>query len=88
MLPEKTTSSGLHKYFYVQVAPGDTIEIVCNIDVMGEFTVNVGDYASVHGRYYYDNATSQGIDWTHHNTAGASWPYPGYVQINSGPLYS
>jgi hypothetical protein len=88
VLPEKTTSSGLHKYFYIQVAPGNTIEIVCNIDVMGEFAVKVGDQAVAHGRYYYDSATSQGIDWTHHNNAGASWPYPGYVQINGGPLYS
>ena len=88
VLPEKTTSSGLHKYFYVQVSSGVTIEIVTNIGETGEFTVNVGDYANVHGRYYYDNSSSQGIDWTHHNNAGASWPYPGYVQFNNGPLIS
>jgi hypothetical protein len=89
VLPERTTRSGLHKYFYVRVdAAGDTIEIVTNIDETGDFAVNVGDDATVHGRYYYDNASSQGIDWTHHNDPGASWPYPGYVQIDGGPFVS
>ncbi len=83
VLPSKTTSSGLHGYYYVQVASGDTIEIVCNLGEMNAPTwpwVSVGDYSYVQGRYYYDNSSSQGIDWTHHGTG--SWPYAGYVVIN------
>jgi len=84
VLPEKKTTSGWHGYFYLQVAPGETIEIVSDL---GEMTapkwpwVAVGDTSSVRGRYYYDNDTSQGIDWTHHGTS-SSWPYAGYVVVN------
>jgi hypothetical protein len=87
VLPEKSTRSGLHRYFYVR--PGvaaDPIEIVTNVDETGEFTVNAGDTATVHGRYYDDSDATRGIDWTHHNGPNASWPYPGYVQIDNGPL--
>ncbi len=87
VLPEKTTRSGLHRYFYVRAgAADDPIEIVTNIDETGEFTVNPGDTATVHGRYYDDSNATRGIDWTHHNDPNASWPYPGYVQIDNGPL--
>ncbi len=87
VLREKTTRSGRHKYFYVRVDPaGDAVRIVTNIDETGDFTVAAGDTATVHGRYYYDDDASQGIDWTHHNDANASWPYPGYVSIDGGPL--
>lgn len=87
VLPEKTTASGKHKYFFVTLdAAGDTIEIVTNVDVTGEFDVRVGGLANIHGRYYRDAIGSQGIDWTHHNNAGAAWPYPGYVQLDGGPL--
>jgi hypothetical protein len=34
----------------------------------------------VQGRYYYDSASSQGIDWTHHGTS-RSWGSPGYVVV-------
>jgi hypothetical protein len=36
------------------------------------------------GRYYYDNASSQGIDWTEDDTG--SWPYVVWVTVcdNSG----
>lgn len=87
VLPEKTTATGRHKYFFVTVdAAGDTIEIVTNVDVTGEFDVRVGGLANVHGRYYRDAIGSQGIDWTHHNSADSTWPYPGYVQLDGGPL--
>ena len=84
VLPEKKTRSGHHGYFYVQVAPGSVIEIVSDLDQMTAPKwpwVAVGDSATVRGRYYYDNDTSQGIDWTHHGTS-RSWPYAGYVVIN------
>ena len=84
---EETTRSGRHKYFYVRVdqaiAP---VEIVTNLDETGEFAVKPGDTATVRGRYYDDDPSSQGIDWTHRTGANASWPYPGYVQINGGAL--
>jgi hypothetical protein len=89
VLPSKTTSSGTHGYFYVQVASGDTIEIVSNLDAMAEAStdqppstwpwVSVGQYVYVQGRYYYDNASSQGIDWTEDDTG--SWPYVGWVYV-------
>ncbi|MBS0462654.1 MAG: DUF3465 domain-containing protein [Proteobacteria bacterium] len=88
VLPEKKTRSGHHGYFYVQVAPGQTIEIVSDLDRMNAPKwpwVAVGDTSTVRGRYYYDNDTSQGIDWTHHGTS-SSWPHAGYVVVN-GKLY-
>ena len=81
VLAKKTTSSGTHGYFYVSIpgssSPG-TIEIVSNLDAMAEAStdqppstwpwVAVGDYVYVQGRYYYDNSSSQGIDWTEDDT--------------------
>jgi len=91
VLPEKHTTSGNHGYFYVQMPGGYDIEIICNLDAMGQNGtskppgtwpwVGVGDYAYVQGRYYYDNASSQGVDWTEHDQSG-SWPHYGYVVIN------
>jgi len=93
VLPEKTTSSGTHGYFYVSIAgsasPG-TIEIVSNLDAMAEAStdqppstwpwVAVGDYVYVQGRYYYDNSSSQGIDWTEDDT-DSSWSHVGWVYV-------
>lgn len=84
VLPEKKTRSGHHGYFYVQVASGDTIEIVSDLDQMNAPKwpwVVVGDTTYVQGRYYYDNDASQGIDWTHHGSSN-SWPHVGYVVVN------
>ena len=88
VLPEEKTQSGHHGYFYVQVASGVTIEIVSDLDQMNAPQwpwVAEGDIVYVQGRYYYDNSTSQGIDWTHHGTS-ESWPHAGYVVVN-GTLY-
>jgi hypothetical protein len=92
VLAEKTTSSGTHGYFYVSIpgsaSPG-TIEIVSNLTAMGEDPnpppttwpwVAVGDYVYVQGRYYYDNSSSQGIDWTEDDT-DSNWEHPGYVVV-------
>jgi len=97
VLAEKDTSSGHHGYFYVKMPSGYQIEIVSNLDAMSESTatslpptvwpwVAVGDYVYVQGRYYYDNASSQGIDWTENNTSG-SWPQVGWVVVN-GTFYN
>lgn len=93
VLPKKTTSSGTHGYFYVSIpgsaSPG-TIEIVSNLDAMAEAStdqppstwpwVAVGDYVYVQGRYYYDNSSSQGIDWTEDDT-DSSWSHVGWVYV-------
>ena len=80
----KRTRSGLHGYFYVDVGNGVSIRIVSDLDRMSAPAwpwVAKGDQADVLGRYYYDNARSQGIDWTHHGT-GRTWPVEGYVAVN------
>ncbi|MFC5743265.1 DUF3465 domain-containing protein [Dyella tabacisoli] len=82
--PKKKTRSGWHGYFLVQVAPNTVIEIVSDLGQMNAPSwpwVAVGNYVTVRGRYYYDNESSQGIDWTHHGT-GSSWGTPGYVVVN------
>ena len=94
VLPSKRTTSGLHGYFYVSVpgsaSPG-TIEIVSNLDAMAQAPsgqppawpwVANGDYVYVQGRYYYDNSSSQGIDWTEDDSSN-SWPHTGYVVVCS-----
>jgi len=84
VLPAKDTRSGEHGYYVIQVAPGESIEIVSDLGEMDAPSwpwVKVGDYSYVRGRYYYDSASSQGIDWTHHGTS-RSWASPGYVVIN------
>jgi hypothetical protein len=90
VLPKKTTSSGTHGYFYVQLPSGYQIEIVSNLDAMAEAPtddppatwpwVAVGDYVYVQGRYYYDNSSSQGVDWTEDDT-DSSWSHVGYVGV-------
>jgi hypothetical protein len=83
VLAARDTRSGLHGYYALQVAPGDTILIVCDLGEMDAPDwpwVKLGDYSYVQGRYYYDSASSQGIDWTHHGTS-RSWSTPGYVVV-------
>ena len=80
----RRTRSGTHGYFDVAVASGDTVEVVCNLDEMDAPAwpwVHTGSYSYVQGRYYYDNAYSQGIDWTHRGTS-RSWPQAGYVVVD------
>lgn len=89
VLPEETTSHGTHGYFYTKMPSGYTIEIVSNLNAMSEAPsddpppawpwVADGEYVYVQGRYYYDNASSQGIDWTEDDTG--SWPYVGWVVV-------
>lgn len=89
VLPSKVTSSGNHGYFYIAMPSGYQIEIVSNLDAMAQASthkppstwpwVAVGDYSYVQGRYYYDNASSQGIDWTEDDTG--SWPHTGDVVV-------
>jgi hypothetical protein len=89
VLAAKKTSSGNHGYFYVALPSGYQIEIVSNLDAMAEAStdkppstwpwVAVNQYVYVQGRYYYDNSSSQGIDWTEDDTG--SWPNVGYVAV-------
>jgi hypothetical protein len=90
VLAAKKTSSGDHGYFYVEMPSGYQIEIVSNLDAMAEAStdkppstwpwVAVGDYVYVQGRYYYDNSSSQGVDWTEDDT-DSSWSHTGYVAV-------
>ncbi len=90
VLPSKVTTSGNHGYFYVQMPSGYQIEIVSNLDAMAQAPTNkppstwpwvsVGQYVYVQGRYYYDNSSSQGIDWTEDDTS-SSWPHVGWVAV-------
>jgi hypothetical protein len=84
VLPAKETRSGEHGYYFIQIAPGDSIEIVSDLGELNAPSwpwVKAGDYSYVQGRYYYDSASSQGIDWTHHGTS-RSWESPGYVVVD------
>lgn len=86
ILRERVSRSGRHKYFFVRPdGVSASIEVVVNIDETGEFVVVPGDHVNVRGRFY-DDGDRQGIDWTHRSAGSASWPYPGYVQVNGGPL--
>jgi hypothetical protein len=86
----RRTRSGTHGYFFVRMPSGYQIEIVANLDAMAEAStdrppaawpwVAAGDYVYVEGRYYYDNASRQGVDWTE-DDAGRSWPHTGYVAV-------
>lgn len=90
VLPKKTTTSGTHGYFYIEMPSGYQIEIVSNLDAMAEAStdkppttwpwVAVGQYTYVQGRYYYDSSSSQGVDWTEDDTS-SSWPHVGYVAV-------
>jgi hypothetical protein len=87
VLPERTTPQGRRKYFFVTLdAAGDTIEIVTNVEITGEFDLRTGALANVHGRYHRDSIGTQLIDWTHHTSAGDPWPFPGYVQLDGARL--
>lgn len=80
----RRTRSGVHGYFMMQVADGHLIRIVSDLDRMQApqwAWVKPGDKVEVVGRYYFDSARSQGIDWTHHGT-GRHWASPGYVEVN------
>jgi hypothetical protein len=90
VLRSKTTRSGLHGYFYLTLsgADGGSIEIVSDLDEMKAPAwpwVKTGDTVQVTGRYYYDSASRQGIDWTHHGSS-RKWPFPGSVTVN-GTVY-
>ena len=88
VLPEMDTKSGRHGYFYIEMPSGYHIKVVSNLDAMAQAPndnppswpwVTVGDYVYVQGRYYYDNAGSQGVDWTEDDTG--SWPNVGWVAV-------
>ena len=84
VLSARYTRSGRHGYFVVRVN-GVPIEVISNLDAMRGAPqtwpwVSPGDYVYVRGRYFYDSANRQGIDWTE-GDAGRSWSRPGYVVV-------
>jgi hypothetical protein len=90
VLALSTTSSGRHGDYFVQLPSGFQIKIFSNLDAMAQAStdkppttwpwVAVGDFVYVEGRYFFDNASSQGIDWTEDDTS-ASWTHTGYVAV-------
>jgi hypothetical protein len=89
VLAARETRSGDHGYFFVTLPSGSQIEVVSNLDAMAHAAsdtppswpwVATGNYVYVQGRYYYDNASRQGIDWTEDDTSN-SWPHIGYVYV-------
>jgi hypothetical protein len=78
------TRSGWHRYVFVDVGRGDTIEIDANLDQMGDFPVHVGDNAVVRGEYYYDPNGREGVHWTHHTDRGT---HPAGYLILNGATY-
>ncbi|MFY9779149.1 MAG: hypothetical protein WAJ85_01400 [Candidatus Baltobacteraceae bacterium] len=84
VLPMANTRNGLQGYFYVQVSPEETVQVVVDLDRMDAPPwpwFSPGVYAYVRGRYYFDGGDAQGIDWTHRGRS-SSWPTPGYFVIN------
>ncbi|WP_231118835.1 hypothetical protein [Oecophyllibacter saccharovorans] len=80
----RRSRSGWHGYFLVNLGNTAPIRIVANLDEMQAPAwpwVRPGDQIEVEGRYYYDNAHQQGIDWTHYGTS-RSWPWAGFVVVN------
>jgi hypothetical protein len=90
VLAVSTTSSGRHGDYFVQLPSGFQIKIFSNLDAMAQAStdkppttwpwVAVGDFVYVEGRYFFDNSSSQGIDWTEDDTS-ASWTHTGYVAV-------
>ena len=80
---QAVTSGGTtHLHFDIALDDnGGPIEIVSNENLMGTFTVNVGDYVYVQGQYYHDTDGTQGIHDTHCQ-ASSSWPFNGWVIVN------
>lgn len=80
---QSVTSSGTtHLHFDIALDDNDgAMEIVSNENLMGTFTVNVGDYVYVQGQYYHDADGTQGIHDTHCQ-ASSSWPFDGWVIVN------
>jgi hypothetical protein len=83
VLPMGHTPNGLEGYFYLQVSPEETVQVVLDLDRMNAPPwpwFSPGVYAYVRGRYYFEGG-AQGIDWTHHGSSHV-WPTPGYIVIN------
>ena len=90
VLAARRTRSGDHGYFFVRMPSGYQLEIVANLDAMAAAPagapppdwpwVVTGDYVYVQGRYYYDSAARQGVDWTEDDVR-RSWPHTGYVAV-------
>jgi hypothetical protein len=87
---ETDTSSGHHGDYFVELPSGVKIEILSNLDAMAEAStdkppstwpwVAVGDFVYVQGRYFFDNSSSQGVDWTEDDT-DSNWEHIGFVAV-------
>ncbi len=71
----------------IRLTQAGDITVICNRRILKTLQVHEGDVVQIRGRYFKDQNGSDGIDWTHHNEPGASWPYPGFISVN-GHFYS
>jgi len=76
----RRSRSGTHRVFIVDVGSHDRVAIDANVDIMGNFPIRNGEYAVVHGEYYYDGPGRDGVHWTHRTDRG-NHP-PGYVTLD------
>jgi hypothetical protein len=80
LLPDRTSSTGIHEQFIVKLASGDiTIEVEHNISIAARVPVALGDHVIVHGEYVW-NAQGGLIHFTHHDPRGTH--EGGYIQDN------
>ncbi len=79
----RRTRSGLHRWFYVRIAPHVVARVIADESVLGPLLIHVGDKAEVQGRFFRDRDGFDGIDWTHRiDGTHSSWSTPGFVVIN------
>jgi hypothetical protein len=80
LLPDRTSSTGIHEQFIVKLLSGDiTIEVEHNISIAARVPVAVGDHVIVHGEYVW-NVQGGLIHFTHHDPKGTH--EGGYIQDN------
>lgn len=80
ILPDRSSSTGVHEQFIVQLLNGGiTVEVEHNISIGARVPVQDGDRVVVHGEYIW-NAKGGLIHFTHHDPRGTH--EGGYIQDN------
>ncbi len=80
LLPDRTSSTGVHEQFIVALSSGDiTVEVEHNISIGARVPVKEGDHVIVHGEYIW-NAQGGLIHFTHHDPQGTH--EGGYIEDN------
>jgi len=80
MLSDRTSGTGVHEQFILQLASGGiTVEVEHNISIGARAPLKEGDHVVVHGEYIW-NAQGGLIHFTHHDPQGTH--AGGYIQDN------